>query len=185
MSLREVTAGRCACFAVSEVPSASPSAADISHHQEASSPPQVQEDSARLKIDLCAVDSANYSPATATCATEVSDPTLRAELRICHKTDPRRRRLRVADPEHPSNLIVQSLSAHRTGRGGAYGSASSLNSSTSGEASRNGNGPLGWQFRSGMVLLSTSPPHSACIEFEANILVLNHPTRSVRFELYN
>lgn len=187
VSLRAVGAGRCACFALREVPRAQSSSSITSMGPLAHNGVAVvntnqcgEEAPALLKISLDAivppVDGHATPPkkSVRTNGLSLSGPTddenvlkLRDELRINHVNDPRRRKLRVGDPSHPSNVpVLPDLPAN------------AADTQCNGETMHGTQTcPLGWPFRPGMVLVSSSTKPTACMEFEANILVLNHPKR--------
>lgn len=167
VSLRCVSAGRCACFAIREIDE---QRSCIGEHLET---PRNYEDSAaestaaspNLKIDIDVLPGSGSEDCT-------SVMRIRNELRIPHTNDPRRRKLRVDDPEHPSNLIKAPVTVD-SDLCAKHDSNESLSSLQSDDTER----PLNWPFRHGLVLLSRAMSPIACIEFEANILVLNHPKR--------
>lgn len=177
--LRAVSSGRCACFAVKGVSSLSlASCTDCSNKSltdasaENSDYPLEIINLAALKSNLNVLENSSFNSNGSKIGSK-----LREELRICHDNDPRRRKLRVDDPEHPSNQIIRPGAA-LTVKPSTRKKSSPPGTSTGGVDYVSDfikDSPLSWTFRPGMVLLSPMSHPVACIEFFANILVLNHP----------
>ena len=158
VSLRQIAAGRCACFAVRSKPSAKRDTE------------KELDESGYLRIDLSILDQGSECPCRETHDTrdhEKGITELREELRISHSKDPRRRRLRVDDPDHPANKVVAPVIVTSPKEYKTRHLCQSLELTN----------PMSWPFNPGMVLISSSSCPVATFEFDARILVLNHPNR--------